>query len=264
MTPSVKSKFLSSICTAWDVDVSDQPCQRRGVKPYFLLWTILLGLVPAMAEELKLPEDFKPDPKRPHLAQMVSAEEYYGEGKKLLEQQFRERFAKVLMRADRAEVFLLKFDTSEKEKQAGGDEVLTLGLLDESSVIKILLTRELDKETTAELLPLLSAVVAQPDSGSPLCHYPIHGIRLWGGDQVIFQSSICWVCGNYHFTYPDGSTAYVGFDQSNDFQELVNRLMPIPKSESERFAKNVSPSHPIDPKAPPEPAVTDPKKPVKP
>lgn len=73
-------------------------------------------------------------------------------------------------------------------------------------------TRALEPKTLPEFLPLLAKTLAAPDTGSPMCHYPIHGIRWWAGDQMIFQTSLCWMSGNYHFSYPDGSSAQVGFE----------------------------------------------------
>lgn len=212
--------------------------------PRWLVW-FFFGLIPVSAEELKLPEDFTPDPKRPWRTELVSAETWYREGEERLQQEFRIRFAKVLAKADHAELLLLKFDTTEEEKKGDGSTLLSLGSGSSSSV-RILQTKVLEPGTLKEFLPLLAATVATPDTGSPMCHYPIHGIRLRAGDQLLFETSLCWMCGNYPFTYPDGSSAYVGFE-SKALQTFINRQLPIPKEESSRFARTVTPTHPIDP-----------------
>ena len=36
-------------------------------------------------------------------------------------------------------------------------------------------------------------------------HFPIHGIRIYSGEELLHEGTFCWVCGNFSFSYPQGS-----------------------------------------------------------
>ena len=62
-------------------------------------------------------------------------------------------------------------------------------------------------------------------------HFPIHGIRIYSGEELLHEGTFCWVCGNFSFSYPQGSA---WLDSNAEFYE---RLLPIPQSELDRFHK---------------------------
>ena len=72
--------------------------------------------------------------------------------------------------------------------------------------------------------------------GGAMCHFPIHAVRLFRGDELIFQTSLCWKCDNYFIEYPDDfeSATWVGFSKTG-IETFLNKELPIPKSEIERF-----------------------------
>ena len=69
-----------------------------------------------------------------------------------------------------------------------------------------------------------------------MCHYPIHGIRFFRGDDFLFGTSICWVCDNYYVEYPDDfeSATWEG-GLSKEFEKFLTTVMPIPEAELKRF-----------------------------
>ncbi len=72
--------------------------------------------------------------------------------------------------------------------------------------------------------------------GGAMCHYPIHAIRVWSGEHLIFHTSFCWMCGNFYFEYPDFTVRWTGI-QGTKLKEVVNELMPIPQEVIDRFKK---------------------------
>ncbi len=69
-----------------------------------------------------------------------------------------------------------------------------------------------------------------------MCHFPIHGIRIWDGEDIVFQTSICHHCMNFYMTYPFNRARWTGLSDPT-LQTVLNQLMPIPAEESERFEK---------------------------
>ena len=67
-----------------------------------------------------------------------------------------------------------------------------------------------------------------------MCHFPIHGIRVYTGDDLLHEGTFCWVCGNFSFSYPQGSG---WLDTNVELKEIFTNLAPIPQSEMDRFYK---------------------------
>jgi hypothetical protein len=34
--------------------------------------------------------------------------------------------------------------------------------------------------------------------GGAFCHYPAYGFRLYRGDQLLFETTVCWECQNFY------------------------------------------------------------------
>jgi hypothetical protein len=83
------------------------------------------------------------------------------------------------------------------------------------------------------LLPTLQASLKLAEPSGVLCHYPIHGIRVWKGEEILLQSSICWHCGNMGFDYPDGA-GFITIEM-RELKQICDELLPIPEKEIERF-----------------------------
>jgi hypothetical protein len=152
---------------------------------------------------------------------------------------YRRDLAAALSKAERIEIYLLDFETEQTpsnflfwENQLPEDEFPIIPHGSKSKVLKrVVLTRE----QRAEFVPLLrKAIDAEVDMGKmTLCHYPIHGVRFSSGEDVHFQSSFCWVCRNFVIPYP-GDAGWMGLE-GGELQLAFERLLPIPRSEMERF-----------------------------
>jgi hypothetical protein len=65
--------------------------------------------------------------------------------------------------------------------------------------------RHYSSDEIALLMPRLKATIGVAENtGGPMCHFPIHGIRIGDGEDIIFQTSICYECGNFYMPYPYG------------------------------------------------------------
>ena len=66
-----------------------------------------------------------------------------------------------------------------------------------------------------------------------LCHEPPYGVRFYRGDELVFETSICWSCTNFFVRQRDGSYDWYGFhaedlNAETLFAEL-QKLVPHPK-----------------------------------
>ena len=149
--------------------------------------------------------------------------------------------AKLFESADKIEVFLLDF------KMLDADEYRILGwdrlpadyfpIPPYARKSKILQRRTLSRDEVTKLLPALRENVGvEKNHGGAFCHYPIHGVRLWSGEKLIFQSSFCWSCLNFYVVYPDLTADWVGIE-TKELKQVMSELMPIPEKELERFRK---------------------------
>jgi hypothetical protein len=106
---------------------------------------------------------------------------------------------------------------------------------------KILKRKTLTADEVKLLMPSLQATIGvEKNMGGALCHYPIHGIRIWDGDDVIFQTSICYHCSNFYLSYPYGGADWTNLSDPN-FQKVMKQLMPIPQAEADRFEAKYGP-----------------------
>jgi hypothetical protein len=88
------------------------------------------------------------------------------------------------------------------------------------------------------LLPALIETLVPDTGGGAMCHYPIHGLRVWKEENMLFESSFCWACGNYSFDYDDVVSKWMGL--SPGLEQMMKELMPIPEAEIRRFEKKDS------------------------
>ena len=196
----------------------------------------LLLLIPALlcAEELDLPEGFEPDPDHPENALLFSATRKFYSGKDKIQDEYRTRFAEALKHADGAEILLLSFTLDEEIPEGKENDYLLIAPYQSHS--KILDRKKLAGESLVACRDQTVKLLQQPYLEGPLCHFPIHGIRLFRGEKLLFETSLCWHCSNYFIEYPDDyeTASWVGFD-SNGLKELLNKELPIPQSELDRF-----------------------------
>ncbi|CAM2996366.1 hypothetical protein RAHE111665_10520 [Rariglobus hedericola] len=63
-------------------------------------------------------------------------------------------------------------------------------------------------------------------SDGPFCHNPNYGIRLYSRNQMIFESSFSWDCGNYYLAFPDGSSEWIGVHEFKILSAIMEAILP--------------------------------------
>ncbi|MEP6670035.1 MAG: hypothetical protein ABJF10_12825 [Chthoniobacter sp.] len=157
---------------------------------------------------------------------------------------FRKTLGESLAEGTKMEIYLLDFDlkrytgtSATNWKSNLPKDQFPIGPY--KKVTRILKTKTLDAEEMKKLLPSLQATVGvEKNSYGAMCHFPIHGLRVWMGYRLILETSFCWMCGNFSLEYPDFSDSWVGLEGTK-LKEIMNELMPIPKAETERFKKSM-------------------------
>jgi len=155
---------------------------------------------------------------------------------------YRKGLAEGLPAATRIEVYLLDFDMKRFEGSTEGawkydlpKDQFPIGPY--KSVTRILKTKVLTPEERKQLLPALQETVGvEKNLQGAMCHFPIHGLRIWAGDRLVLETSFCWLCGNFALEYPDFTERWVGI-QGTKLKEVINKLLPIPQAELDRFKK---------------------------
>jgi hypothetical protein len=171
--------------------------------------------------------------------QLSETESRFYEAKSKIQSDYRRDLAAVLAKGDRIDVYLLDFETEDTpsdflfwDTRLEEDE---FPIIPYGSKSKILKRSTLSAEQKLEFMPKLQEVVGIQGEidGGAFCHFPIHGVRVYAGDTIIFQSSFCWKCNNFSVSYPD-RPAWVAIRGAGLF-EVFSKLMPIPQSELDRF-----------------------------
>lgn len=156
-------------------------------------------------------------------------------------QSYRKAFSDAIAGATNVEVYLLDFETKPvKGATEFSSWILDLPkdqfpILPYVATSRILKRKKLSADEIALLMPSLQATIAvEKNNGGAMCHFPIHGIRIWSGDEIVFQTSICYQCMNFYMTYPFGRASWTGLSDPK-FREVMEKLMPIPQAEIDRF-----------------------------
>ena len=172
-----------------------------------------------------------------------AAYEQWREGEQKLKDNFREELSKMIAMADEVQVLLLDFEMKRlsfekiEEMQFDGkeDEFFYIDPYDSHS--KILKSRKLKGDERKACVKAATTFINGEDLAGPLCHFPIHGIRFKRKGALIYETSICWHCSNYFVRYPGSESArWAGF-KDEQFKAFLDKVMPIPQSELDRFEK---------------------------
>lgn len=150
---------------------------------------------------------------------------------------YRRSISELIGSGTRVELYLLDWSFGEEKrptKSVGSFEIEPY-----RKSTGVLATHTCTEAERDELLPLLSTAIAGfPHDGGMACHYPIHGVRVWIGDEKVFETSICWYCGNYMMDYGRGQGWENHTDGFRALKPVVHRLMPIPEDEVRRFKRD--------------------------
>jgi hypothetical protein len=171
----------------------------------------------------------------PCLAEADLDSNFY-DGLSKVEAEYRVGKAALLKKADRVILYLVDFDgVTAGDAFRGGDENESISIAPYGKRTKILSTKLLEADDRKKLLDVLSTAIAQPEhSGGAFCHFPIHGIRIYSGEELLHEGTLCWLCGNFSFSYPQSSA---WLDTNAELKATFMRLVPIPQSELDRFHK---------------------------
>lgn len=151
-----------------------------------------------------------------------------------IEAEYRQAIAKQVLHADRVIVHIVSFDDLSDE-DFFGDPKDQISVSPYGKVTKSIKEKELSGKERNELLPALAEQIAKPGHmGGALCHFPVHAVRVYHGERLIYEGTFCWVCENFGFTYPSGAA---WLDTSEEMEAVFNQLLPIPDTELERFRK---------------------------
>lgn len=215
----------------------------RGMKEMALI--LMLAMTRLLGEES---EGLFPAPTPLEAALSEARSEYY-KGEEELAKRYRAKLAEILNLADAVEIYRLDFSMAGEVTEGKENDFFPIkpyGQMSEILARKRLIGRDLEacRKATAELLRV------PEDSDSAFCHYPIHGVRFLKGKEVVFESSFCWKCNNYYVTFPndkEGSASWCGIG-SEGIQKFLEKQLPIPQSELERFDKEQGGGKPAEEK----------------
>ncbi|RYD84979.1 MAG: hypothetical protein EOP84_03915 [Verrucomicrobiaceae bacterium] len=171
---------------------------------------------------------------------LFEADGTYFEEKRVLQEKYRKAVADRVSRADKVEVYLLDFDAQPEGKMGFGHlKEDQFPIPPDEGVSKILSRKILNADELAVFRPALRATLsAKENQDLTLCHFPVHGVRVWAGNWVVFESSFCWKCQSFYIKYPD-KAEWMNLPDPN-LERVLRRIMPIPASELERFEKKFS------------------------
>jgi hypothetical protein len=97
----------------------------------------------------------------------------------------------------------------------------------------------LEGELAAHFLALWVNTLRDDEGPQAHCHYPIHGLRFFQGESVVYETSLCWVCKNY---YAEAERGYVWLGLPGGYpngpltsscdgvRQILEALLPIPES----------------------------------
>lgn len=152
---------------------------------------------------------------------------------------YRKRVADLITKATRVEVCLLDFSLGGEKRTAPAQGMFNVGPGPFSKETAILASHACTAGEMKELLPLLSqALTGMSAQGGYGCHFPVHGLRVWIGEEVAFQTSICWYCCSFGMDYGKGPVWVNHTPGFKDLKPVLLRLIPIPEDEVTRFKKD--------------------------
>lgn len=206
----------------------------------------LLGILVLASLRGEEPEGLFPEPTPVETALSEARSEYH-EGEQELMKSYRAKLAAILDLADAVEIYRLDFSMAGEVAEGRENDFFPIKPYRKVSEIlarKPLAGEDLEacRKATAELLR------APEDSGGAFCHFPIHGVRFLRGEEIVFESSFCWKCGNYYVTFPNnvqGTASWCGID-SDGIEKFLGKQLPIPQSELDRFDKDRGGKKPAD------------------
>lgn len=172
-------------------------------------------------------------------AQGPSPKDRYDSRIEAAQREYRKEVAQQIRSAMSVDLLLLRFDDV-KEPDPFNDDESRFRIAPYGATCGIISKTKLNAAECKALLDALAIQIEkQEHSGGAMCHYPVHGIRVYSAvtddtenNNEIYSGSFCWVCKNFGFEYPDSAE---WLDTSSNLHEVVNKLLPVPEEELRRF-----------------------------
>lgn len=179
--------------------------------------------------------------------------------------EYRQAVAEEIRNATEVEILLLRFDDvayaeggydatvagyGQDSRSEGADADQRFPIAPYGATTSVLAKKRLPAKRCQALLDALAMQIERPrHTGGALCHFPVHGLRVFGeGDAtgqsgdlpLIYSGTFCWLCENFGFAYPDGHGAE-WLDTTDALRDAVEKFMPVPAAELQRFQEKYPP-----------------------
>jgi hypothetical protein len=99
----------------------------------------------------------------------------------------------------------------------------------DGAVSKIVDEKEITGKQAEAICKLWRTLSDEPNQA--MCHSPPYGFRFYKGDELIYQTSMCWKCNNYYGPNDEGKSIWYGLKtdkQSAALLKLCRKLLPHP------------------------------------
>jgi hypothetical protein len=134
------------------------------------------------------------------------------EGHKKLLSEYRKQLAAAVAKADRVELFQLDIRVSGNETPGNPDDPFDGQAKDkwfrvdvpDTPSAKITEKLLVPQEMLEPLLRIISDMLEHPGEQLAGCHDPVHGIRVYSGEELLFETSLCYKCLNFTMGSPIG------------------------------------------------------------
>jgi hypothetical protein len=194
-----------------------------------------------------LEDDFQQNPKMEKAGDIRwNAQNKFIEDKRKLEAAYRSQLAESFRLVDRAEIMLLDFEPTPRPTDLppgefygeveGFERKHYLFIPNYGAYSKILKTKKVGEESKDELVNAMVSVFREPPRlQGPMCHHPIHGVRLYIANELLFETSFCWHCGNY-FMRMTGAWDGMWVDfHGEKLEAFLKKELPIPQAQLDRL-----------------------------
>jgi hypothetical protein len=171
------------------------------------------------------------------------AEEEHFDSIEQANHQYRATLAKAFRFADRIDVFLLDFSMGADPAYEPKPEDEVLEIRPYGRKTRILKSARVPAKDLPKWREAAAKMYrAKPENWATGCHYPVHGIRIYSGQNLLLETSFCWQCSNYQFSTTGGESSWVTMGRdADDLKALLQNFMPIPPEQQQRFEAGPQP-----------------------
>jgi len=155
------------------------------------------------------------------------------EGTDQLFDAYRLQVATAVAKADRVELFRLKARGTETKAPGNPDDPFDDDAKNqwfkiaapEASSARIQAKLEVPQEKLGPLIEKIADILEHPGDALAGCHDPAHGLRVYSGTELLFETSLCYRCRNFCLDSPIGGR-WVPLPE-NGLKEMLMALLPL-------------------------------------